>query len=256
MLTFPLELPKRLAKPRTHGVTSLYDIGMPTVLAQGYMDDFGSLIDIVKLAVGTGYVTPDVTKKIEMYKSYGVDIHFGGTLFEKFYMQEKFEAYLDFIIERGINTLELSDGTVDIPVIEIVDMVQAGKDRGLKVLVEVGSKDPTQEMSPKEWIEQIKTYQETGADFIITEARDSGSSGLFNASGELKRGLIKDIGTSVDINKVLFEAPTPKSQMFFINSFGSNVNLANVKPNDVCVLEAQRLGLRYETFHLSADSSR
>jgi phosphosulfolactate synthase len=38
--------------------------------------------------------------------------------------------------------------------------------------------------------------------------------------------------------------------MFFINQIGANVNLGNVKPEDVLILEAERCGLRSETFFL------
>lgn len=49
---------------------------------------------------------------------------------------------------------------------------------------------------------------------------------------------------------MIFEAPSPKHQMFFINCIGSNVNLGNVKISDVLILETQRRGLRSETFNL------
>jgi len=252
-LTFPLSTPARQRKPRKHGLTSLYDIGMPTAMAKSYMDDFAEVIDIAKLAVGTGYVMPDVRKKVEMYKSYGTKVHFGGTLFEKFYIQGKFDEYLNFIEDRGIDTLEISDGTIEIDPGEILEMIGKGCDRGFMVLVEIGSKDPEKVVSPAKWIATIKSYIETGADYVITESRDSGSAGMFRPSGEIRTGLLEDIASAVDHTKLLFEAPTPKSQMFFINTFGSDVNLANVKPNDILVLEAQRLGLRYETFHLTGE---
>lgn len=247
---FPLNAPKRVSKPRTSGLTSLYDIGMPMQMAESYMEDFASIVDIAKLAVGTGYVMPNVEKKVAMYQSYGLKVQFGGTLFEKFFTQGKSDEYLDFIQERGVDVLELSDGSIDVPIDHIMEMIEKGKKRGLTVFVEFGSKDPEKLISPTTWVSSIQTYIDGGADYVITEARDSGSSGMFRPSGELRTGLVEDIGSAIDIDRVLFEAPTPKSQMYFINAFGPNVNLANVKPNDVLVLEAQRLGLRYETFNL------
>lgn len=38
--------------------------------------------------------------------------------------------------------------------------------------------------------------------------------------------------------------------MFFINEFGANVNLGNIKLTDVLALEAERCGLRSETFFM------
>jgi len=54
----------------------------------------------------------------------------------------------------------------------------------------------------------------------------------------------------LDHERIIFEAPTAKHQMYFIKQFGPNVNLGNVKIQDVVVLEAQRLGLRSETFFM------
>jgi phosphosulfolactate synthase len=71
---------------------------------------------------------------------------------------------------------------------------------------------------------------------------------LFRDSGELREGLFEDIKSSCPVERIIFEAPHSKSQMFFINNIGSNVNLGNVNPMDVLLLETQRLGLRSETF--------
>lgn len=247
----PLKIPSRRVKPRTTGITSMYDIGMPSQIAKSYLDDFAEIIDIAKLAVGTGYVMPNVREKVELYKSYGIKVQFGGTLFEKFYSQGLTDEYINYIKDRGIDTLEISDGTIDIQLDDIYRMIDLGLESSLTVLVEFGSKDPEKIISPAKWVSSIQNYLRRGAHYVITESRDSGSAGMFRPSGELRTGLVQDIGNEVDIDRVLFEAPTPKSQMHFINTFGPNVNLANVKPNDILVLEAERIGLRYETFGIN-----
>jgi len=147
----------------------------------------------------------------------------GGTLFEKFYSQGRHREYVKFIKERGIDVLEISDGTIDVPKDVVFDMIKEGKDAGLTVFVEFGSKDPEKIIPPTVWVSEISSLLE---------------------------GLIEDLATLIDVEKLIFEAPTPKAQMYFINSIGPNVNLANVKPNDILVLEAQRIGIRYETFHI------
>ena len=48
--------------------------------------------------------------------------------------------------------------------------------------------------------------------------------------------------------QIIWEAPKKDQQIWFINSFGSNVNLGNIAPNDVIPLECLRLGLRSDTF--------
>jgi len=245
-----LEVPKRNQKPRKSGLTSMYDIGMPLVLTKGYLDDFSDLFDIAKLAVGTGYVMPKVREKVELYKSYGIKVQMGGTLFEKFYSQGKHREFVKFIKDRGVDVLEISDGTIDVPKDIVSDMIKLGKDSDLTVFVEFGSKDPEKIIAPTVWVREIAELLEAGADYVITESRDSGSAGVFRPSGEMRTGLIDDLASSLDVDRLIFEAPYPKAQMYFINTIGPNVNLANVKPNDILVLESQRLGIRYETFHL------
>ena len=85
---------------------------------------------------------------------------------------------------------------------------------------------------------------------MITEGRDSGTSGIYEKNGAVKPGLIRELTDAIDDKKIIFEAPTAKQQMYFINEVGPNVNLGNVKLNDVLVLEAQRCGLRSETFYM------
>jgi len=63
--------------------------------------------------------------------------------------------------------------------------------------------------------------------------------------------LIDKLLKTIDKNRLIFEAPTPKSQGQLINQFGANVNLGNIFARDLLVLETQRIGLREETFFIS-----
>ena len=87
-----------------------------------------------------------------------------------------------------------------------------------------------------------------GADYVIAEGRDSGTAGIFTASGSLRQDLISMILSKVDPKRIIFEAPTHSSQMHFVNVVGANANLGNINPQDTLILEAQRQALRYETF--------
>ena len=82
---------------------------------------------------------------------------------------------------------------------------------------------------------------------VITEAREGGSSGIFTKAGEMRTDLIEDIGSAVDLDDVIFEAPTKSSQAWFVKHFGPDVNLGNIPPEEVIPLETLRLGLRGDT---------
>lgn len=107
-------------------------------------------------------------------------------------------------------------------------------------------------MTPSHWIEEIRLLFNRGAKYIITEGRNSGTAGIFRPSGELRTDLVDEIIHHIDSSKLIIEAPTAKAQTFLINLIGSNVNLGNVNPHDLLAVEAERVGLRSETFKIDS----
>ena len=98
------------------------------------------------------------------------------------------------------------------------------------------------------WVDYINEDLAAGADWVITEARESGKSGICSSNGDLKLGLIEEIAESgIDIDKVVFEAPNKDLQVQLIRRFGSEVNLGNIASSDIIALETLRLGLRGDT---------
>jgi phosphosulfolactate synthase len=243
-----LTLPSRQQKGRNHGLTSVADFGIPIGELKIILEDYHECIDIAKLAVGSGYVTPNLTDKVNLYKSFNIIPYCGGTLFEKYYFQNKLAGYKKFLQEFNINWVEISTGVVTIPLEKRLQLVNEFK-QDFIVLSEVGSKDPDQDLSIEIWQDEISALLDAGCRYVITEGRDSGTSGIYNKSGTLKTDLIGALTTNIDYKKIIFEAPNAKSQMYFINQLGANVNLGNVKIRDALLLEAQRLGLRAETFY-------
>jgi phosphosulfolactate synthase len=244
-----LTIPERTSGIRTYGLTSVIDFGTPIGELRHILSDYGSMIDIAKMGIGSAYVTPNVKKKIDLYKEYLIKPYCGGTLFEKCYYQNKFPEYLTFLKDLGIEWIEISNGTLDIPLQERLQIISQIKN-DFHVIAEVGSKDSNNEMPILEWKEEIKLLLEAGCDYVITEGRDSGTSGIYEKCGTIRSNLICELLKDIDSRKIIFEAPSTEHQMYFIKEIGTNVNLGNIKLQDVLVLEAQRCGLRCETFYL------
>jgi phosphosulfolactate synthase len=244
-----LNLPDRTKKERSFGITSIVDFGVPIGELENILNDYHQFIDIAKIGVGSAYVTPNLERKLEIYKHFDIKAYCGGTLFEKFYYQNKVDDYLKYKSQLGIEWIEVSTGILDIPLEKRLSLVAQFK-KHFNVIGEVGSKDAQKDMPVKVWNEEIKALLEAGCQYVITEGRDSGTSGIYESNGQLKTELVQDVINQVDHRKIIFEAPTPKSQMYFINSLGANVNLGNVKINQVLLLETQRSGLRTETFYM------
>ena len=63
-------------------------------------------------------------------------------------------------------------------------------------------------------------------------------------------GLVQEILTQIPAEKIIWEAPQKAQQLYFIELIGCNVNLGNIAPSEMIPLEAMRVGLRGDTFHL------
>lgn len=244
-----LEIPKRTTGQRTYGLTSIADFGTPIGTLQNILSDYHSFIDIAKIGIGSAFVTPNLKRKIDLYKEFHVKPYCGGTLFEKSFYQNKIREYCDYLHRLGIEWIEVSNGTLDIPLEERLSLISDLK-KEFHVVAEVGSKDPNKEISIAGWKKEINLLLDAGCEYVITEGRDSGTAGIYEKNGNVKSELINELIKDIDAKKIIFEAPTPKHQMYFINQIGTNVNLGNVKIQDILVLETQRCGLRSETFFL------
>ncbi len=236
--------PERTVQPRTHGITMVMDKGLSVQEAKNFMSAAQPHVDVVKLGFGTSFVTPNLKEKLEVYRSYNMPIYFGGTLFEAFLIRNQFEDYISVCKEFGVSYMEVSDGSIEIPHAE-----KCGYKVGV-VLSEVGSKDAAHIIPPYKWIELMKAELEAGSTYVIAEAREAGNVGIYRGTGEVREGLVQEILTQIPEEKIIWEAPQKAQQLYFLELIGCNVNLGNIAPNEVIPLEAMRIGLRGDTFHL------
>ena len=246
------QIPDRHQKPRTAGLTMVMDKGLSIAEVQNFLDVAGPHVDIVKLGFGTSYVTPRLREKLEVYKSDNIPVYFGGTLFEAFLIRNQFDDYIAVCKDFGVQYMEVSDGSITIPHTEKCGYIEQLTKHGV-VLSEVGSKDATHIMPPYKWIELMRAELEAGASYVIAEAREAGNVGIYRGSGEVREGLVQEILTQIPKDQILWEAPQKSQQLYFLELLGCNVNLGNIAPAEVIALEAMRIGLRGDTFHLYLD---
>lgn len=239
-------LPQRTSKPRNYGITMIIDKGIPLTMAEG-LCEMAEYIDFIKLGFGTSLIYPKIKEKIELYKSAGIIPYPGGTLYETFALYGKVDEYLKFVEKAGFDTIEISDGTKQLPLEEKCNIISQMTKRGFRVLSEVGSKDISIIIRPKKWIESIRAELQAGSFKVITEARESGTAGIHRPTGTPKKMLISLITKEIDQNNIIWEAPLKKQQEFFIKKFGPNANLGNIPVDEVLSLEALRRGLRSDT---------
>jgi phosphosulfolactate synthase len=249
MISNALMLPERPAKPRPAGLTMVIDGGTPLGLFTDLIALGAEYIDFVKFGWGTSIVTNCLREKIRVLDGNGIGYYFGGTLFEKFVLQNRFEDFRRLCQEYACRHVEVSNGTIDMSNPE-----KAGYIRKLagdfEVVSEVGFKDSgkSEMLPPSAWIAAINEDLDAGAGLVTLEARESGSSGICRPDGELRYGLLEDVlSAGIDVDKLLIEAPNTALQAHMITRVGPNVNLGNVPAQGVIGLETLRLGLRSDT---------
>src|SRR5437763_8476742 len=119
-----LDLPQRPRKPRDQGVTHVIDTGLSTVEAEGLMATAAEYIDLVRLGLGSAYVTGDLRSKIDAYQSAHVPVMLGGTLTELAWLRGKMDGLTEWLDELGIEHVEVSSGTVTMPAAEKLRLVE------------------------------------------------------------------------------------------------------------------------------------
>ena len=88
-----LTLPDRSVKPRRSGLTMVVDGGVPFGALRDIVSSAGPYLDFVKFGWGTALVSRELGDKIELLRDNDIEFYFGGTLFEKHVMQDRFDDF-------------------------------------------------------------------------------------------------------------------------------------------------------------------
>lgn len=223
------------------------DKGLSVREVENFVEVAGEYTDIVKLGWATSFVTPNLEKKLEVYRAAGIPVYFGGTLFEAFIVRDQFDDYRRMLDKFQLTFAEVSDGSIEMDHGKKCEYIRTLSEQ-VTVLSEVGSKDAEKIIPPYKWIKLMQDELDAGAWKVIGESREAGNVGLFRSTGEVRSGLVEEILTKIPFEKIIWEAPQKAQQVFFIKLLGSNVNLGNISPNEIIPLETIRLGLRGDTF--------
>jgi phosphosulfolactate synthase len=231
------------------------DRGMSVAEVDGLLEVAGASVDIVKLGWGTALVTENLRAKLDRYGRHEIPVVLGGTLTELAIRQGRVDGLVAWLRELGLRHVEISDGTISIDAQVKRELIERLA-REFVVFAEVGSKDVDFIMAPYIWVEQIERDLEAGAWKVIAEARESGTAGIYRANGEVRTGLIDEIAHAVDPDRMVFDAPRQRQQVWLLERFGPECNLGNIAPADVLSLETLRLGLRSDTLERFALDGR
>ena len=244
-----LRLPSRAIKPRRSGLTMVIDGGVGVAHFADLIASAAEYIDFVKFGWGTAVVTSQLDAKIDVLAANEIGFYFGGTLFEKYVLQGRFDDFRKFCDAYSCRHVEVSNGTISMSNSEKASYIRKLV-TDFTVVSEVGYKDPgrSEQLPPRIWAEYISEDLEAGASLVTLEARESGRSGICRPDGALRFGLVEDVlASGVGQDLLLFEAPSTALQAYFVTRLGPDVNLGNVPAQGVIGLETLRLGLRADT---------
>ncbi|ELP88179.1 phosphosulfolactate synthase, putative [Entamoeba invadens IP1] len=241
-------LPPRTHKPRDHGFTMVMDKGLGPHETEDLCITAAPYIDFLKLGFGTSVFTGGLREKLAIYKKYGVEMYVGGTFLEAFIARNKMPEFHKIMKEFGIKMVEVSDGSYEMGAEKKIEIIKECTQHGYYVLSEVGNKCKDREYTKEEWTDSMKAELAAGSKVVIIEARESGTTGIYNKDGSVNKDMVDYLCKAVDPKKVMWEAPMKSQQAWLIDTFGINVNLGNIAPTDAIALEALRNGLRGDTF--------
>lgn len=237
--------------PEGHQVTMVLDTGLGPAGLEDLLSVAAPFIQIVKFGWGTsGVVNPSVVRrKIELIRSYEIQVCPGGTFFEIAYLRKTVPRFLSDLAELGFSCVEVSDGTVDLPFATKLDLIRQACDRGFTVVSEIGRKTPEADgcLDVAERCREAAAELQAGSWKVILEARESGSLGIYDSAGKVRERFVEELAAGLDLSNVIFEAPRKEQQLWLIRRFGPSVHLGNVRPEDAIALETLRRGLRADT---------
>jgi phosphosulfolactate synthase len=247
-----IDLLARSEKPRQQGLTMVLDKGLGLNQAEDLMEA-AAYIDIIKLGWGTPRLFSEklIHKKVALYKKHDIYVGNGGTLFEISHTQGKTADFFAYARNIGMNIIEISNGVTSLSLAEKARAIQKAKQMGDRVISEVGKKEPSEDvkLSLQERIAEAQSDLQAGASHVIIEAREGGKSlGIYDDKGAVKEDLAQSLLDAIGFEHIMFEAPEKSQQAYLILNFGSDVNLGNIRPDDVVPLETLRRGIRGDTF--------
>lgn len=236
----------RDTKPRSSGLTCVLDKHLGINALQDLIDIAAPYIDVLKMtSLTTAFQTENLLRqKIAMLRQADIEICPGGTCSEVMIWQGVFPAFLRRTKELGFTGIEISDGTIDMSDEVRKRSIGSAIDMGFKVFSEIGNKEWSPRTGLQDLIEGLQRDLSYGAKYVIVEAMEIGKNvGIMDEKGlPDEKGLAALINAAKGINQIIFEAPLRHQQEIFIDKLGANVNLGNIPPSEVLVVEATRHG--------------
>lgn len=234
--------------------TSPFDPGYDPATIESHLAQSSHLMSVIKISMACWQIAGETAtrQKLESARKYGVPTTAGGGPFEVAATFGKLPEYLDLCASLGFSRIEAGEGFTDLRY-KPEEVMRMAAERGLDVQFEVGKKH-TGSFSADiidELIDQGKSWLDAGAKQIVVEARENANDvGLFDAKGAFNTDSAERFAKALGLDKTVFEAPNKASQFAILDHFGAEVNMTNVRIEELLRVEIYRRGLHSDAFQV------
>lgn len=232
--------------------TSPFDPGYDPVTVEAHLEQSAHLISVLKISMACWLVADEraTRRKFAAARKHGVCTTTGGGPYEIAVAQGRLDEYLDLCADVGATRIECGAGFTDVRS-DPGEVVAKARARGLEVQFELGSKHggAFDGETVAALVEEGRRWLGAGAVQLVIEARESASDvGLFDAQGGFDRAAAEEFVDAFGVSTVSFEAPNKPSQFALLDHFGAEVNLCNVRLEELLRVEIYRRGIHSDAF--------
>lgn len=233
-----------MTRPRTRGITEVLDR-----LSGFHAEELGHLapyIDVARIGWSLPLlVARDRLKdRIRGYHDVGIDVSTSNALVELAARQDRIPQFLDEARTLGFDIIEVSAGPAGAGDAQLERVSRAVNSRSLGLVIEVGGRDPSQQLSLQELISQIGRARAFSPRRVSLPAPAGGQAGgIYDADTGIKYDWLRGIVNDRPHEDLLFEAPLESQQNYLLRELGSDVNLGGVSITSVAQLATERLAV-------------
>jgi len=231
---------------------SPFDPGYDPATLESHLAQSGHLMSSLKISMACWLIADEgcSRRKIAAARECAVPTVTGGGPFEIAQEQGQLDYYFDLCADFGVSRVECGEGFTELRYTP-TEIVRKARERNLEVQFELGKKH-TGSFGGNEvqrLIAQGEEWLNAGACQLVVEARESAVGvGLFDEHGTFNGAAADEFAQRFGLHLVMFEAPNKASQFAFLDHFGTDVHLCNVRLEEVLRVEIYRRGLHSDAF--------
>ena len=246
------EFLRMIGVPEMPPRTSPFDPGYDPATLISHLEQSAHLISSLKISMACWLVAKETATraKVRAARKLKVSVCTGGGPFEIAVSFGKLPEFLDLCADIGVTHIEAGAGFTEMRM-KPKEVVRLATERGLGVQFEIGEKHGGTFTSDvvEGLVAQGKAWLDAGAKRIVVEGRESAKDvGLFDENGRLQPKFAERFVKAFGMEGAIFEAPNKPSQFALLNHFGPEVQLSNVRIEELLRVEIYRRGLHSDAF--------